>query len=194
MKLKSILLHNLQGRKILVFFLLASAIYLVMIVGTIEHLILLADGYKPLDMLPLGYNQEYVKTLLDKLDVSGRQYYLNRQLPLDFLYPALFAITYSLLFAYLLKKINKQNSRSFYLAYLPILAGAADYVENLSIIYFINAYPNISESSVHIASFFSVTKSVATSLYYASLVVLLVVFARHYLISKNRKPAAPNIT
>lgn len=190
MTTKRLILNNLNGRKIFVFFLLASAVYCTMLFFTIEHLIVLADGYKPLDMLPMGYNQEYVITLLDKLGESGREYYLTKQLPLDFLYPALFAITYSLLFAFLLKKINKLDTKYFYLAYLPIMAGIADYVENLSIIYFLNSYPAITAGSVKMASFFSVVKSAATSLYYVFLIVLVVLFARSYFFSKDRNSAA----
>ncbi|GGG20307.1 hypothetical protein [Pontibacter amylolyticus] len=190
MTIKGLMLNNLKGRKIFIFFILASAIYLTMLFITIEHLVFLAEGYKPLDMLPLGYNQEYVTLLLSKLGVSGRDYYLTRQLPLDFLYPAFFAITYSLLFAYLLKKVGRIDTKYFYLAYLPILAGAADYVENLFIIYFIKSYPAITASSVNVASGFSVIKSVTTSLYYVFLVVLVVLFAKNYLFSKNKSSTA----
>ncbi|PKV66444.1 hypothetical protein [Pontibacter ramchanderi] len=192
MTVKKLIINNLSGKKIAIFFILASAIYITMLFFTIEHLVFLADGYKPLDMLPLGYNPEYVIALLSKLGVSGRDYYLTRQLPLDFLYPAFFAITYSLLFAYLLKKINKLDTKYFYVSYLPLLAGAADYVENLFIIYFLKSYPAIIANSVSIASGFSVIKSAATSLYYVFLLVLVVILVKNHLFSKKKDTVAPH--
>jgi len=65
---------------------------------------------KLLDMLPTGYNQDYVSELFRTLGENGREIYLTNQIPVDMIYPLLFGLTYSL-------KI-KQTQISFYLSML----------------------------------------------------------------------------
>ena len=64
---------------------------------------------KLLDMMPIGYNSEYINSLFETLGENGRRVYLYSQLPVDMIYPFLFGISYCLLIGYLLKKLNKSN-------------------------------------------------------------------------------------
>lgn len=87
-----------------------------------------AGGMKLLDMMPTGYNANYVNSLMDALGTEGRNAYLFQQIPLDFIYPCLFGITYCLLFAFIINKLGKQDSFLFYLCFIPVLSGIFDYL------------------------------------------------------------------
>lgn len=174
--MKELLLRYSRGRIVLLFFLITTAVYAFMLTVTLPNLIRFSNGLQPLDMLPTGYSHAYVQRLMNALGNDGRHYYLTVQLPVDFLYPALFATTYSLLFAYLLKRMGKAATPFFYISFLPIVAGIFDYLENVGIIYLIKSYPNIDTAATAATSIFSVIKSTATSVYFVCLLILLVYF------------------
>jgi hypothetical protein len=90
------------------------------------------------------------------------------------LYPLLFGISYGAVMAYFLKKINKLNTPFIYLCLLPIIAGLADYSENIGIISMLNSYPDFTENTVNTTSMFSVIKSISTSLYFITLIAILI--------------------
>jgi hypothetical protein len=131
---------------------------------------------KLLDMMPIGYESEYKNSLLETLGVNGRKVYLYNQIPVDMVYPILFGISYCLLIAYFLKKINKLNSTFFYLCFLPIIAGIADYLENFGIINMLNNYPNLSQFSMDATNVFSIMKSTTTTIYFIALISILLLF------------------
>ena len=172
--MKNLLIRHSSGKKVLIWFLLANLFYVLMLVITIPKVMHFANGIKILDMLPAGYDFEYVKTLLIALGEEGRNAYLFRQIPLDMFYPFLFAISYSLLLVFLLKKLDKTETRWFYLAYLPFVAGLSDYAENLGIISLLNQFPAISETTVQITNVFSLVKSSSTTVYYVALLIVLI--------------------
>jgi len=162
------------GKTVLLLFLLTNVVYVIMVAITIPRVANFANGMKLLDMLPAGYNLEYVQELFTALGEEGRHFYLSVQLPIDMIYPLLFAISFCLLLAWLLQKINKQHGRLFYLCYLPLIAGAADYLENIGIITLLKHFPDITQQAVQITSLFSVLKSTATSLYFVLLLLVLI--------------------
>ena len=139
------------------------------------------DGLQIFDMKPNGYSFTYAKELLGNLGKGGRNFYLFRQLPLDFVYPLLFMMSNILILSFFLKKIGKLESW-FLLVLFPVIAGIFDYLENLGLIYLLTSYPRISEIGVRIISTFTVIKSLFTSLYF---VILLFVLA--ILIFKKKK-------
>lgn len=47
------------------------------------------------DASPGCYSPEYAEILLKAIGPIGREVYLTRQLPMDFIYPGLFAVTYT---------------------------------------------------------------------------------------------------
>ena len=87
------------------------------------------------------------------------------------IYPFLFGLSYCLLIAYLLKILNKLNSTLFYLCFLPIIAGIADYLENFGIINMLNNYPNLSQISIDATNVFSIVKSMSTAIYFIALII-----------------------
>src|SRR5690625_5205932 len=90
------------------------------------------------------------------------------------IYPLLFGLSYCLLLAYLLKKLKKLNAPFIYLCLLPIIAGIADYMENFGIITLLKNYPDLTKGMVSTTSLFSVIKSISTSLFFVTLIIILI--------------------
>ncbi len=172
-RIKEIVNKNLTGKKVLLLFVLTNLIYAIMLKVTIPKTMTFSNGMKLLDMMPTGYDSEYVNSLFETLGVNGREVYLYNQIPVDMIYPFLFGISYCLLIAYLLKKLNKLNSIFFYLCFLPIIAGIADYLENFGIINMLNNYPNLSQTSMDVTNVFSIVKSMSTAIYFIALIITL---------------------
>ena len=84
-----------------------------MLMVTIPKTMGFSKGMKLLDMMPMGYDSEYINTLFEALGENGRGVYLYNQIPIDMVYPFLFGISYCLLLVYFLQKINKLNSAFF---------------------------------------------------------------------------------
>jgi hypothetical protein len=91
----------------LLLFLLTYIVYAAMLLVTIPKVMEFALGMNLLDMMPMGYNLEYVHSLFQTLGSEGRSAYLYKQIPLDMTYPLLLIINYCSVLAYFLNKLNK---------------------------------------------------------------------------------------
>jgi hypothetical protein len=176
--MKDLIQKNISGKKVLFLFILTNIVYAIMLIITIPEVMLYSGGMKILDMMPTGYDFQYVNTLFSTLGTQGRQVYLYHQLPLDLLYPSLFGISSCLVLAYFLNKLKKLNSPLFYLCLIPLFSGFFDYGENIGIIIMLKGYPNISELQVQITNVFSVLKSVLVSFYFIILTIVLLAVAK----------------
>ncbi len=112
-----------SGKVVVMFFGPAMLIYFIMLLYTIPLVESYVPGMKLFDLSPAGYTIEYSLQLLGTLGDIGRDKYLHLQLPLDFVYPGLFAVSCSLLLSWLLKKSVSTNSNAFYLCFTPVTAG-----------------------------------------------------------------------
>jgi len=157
-----------------------------MLTITIPQVMRFSEGMKLLDMMPAGYSAEYVNTLLNTLGEDGRNAYLFHQIPVDMVYPFLFAVSYCLLLAYFLDKLGKLESRLFYFCLLPLFSGFFDYGENIGIITMLNSYPDNSDLLTQVTNVFSVLKSAITTLYFVSLLVCLIAVGKRKLIQTGR--------
>ena len=166
---------NISGKKVLGLFILTNAVYVFMLTVTIPKTMGFSNGMKLLDMMPTGYNLNYVSELFNALGEIGRGTYLTNQIPVDMVYPLLFGLTYCLLLAYFLKKLNKLIAPYTYLCLLPIIAGIADYLENFGIIAMLKSYPDLSEITVKTTNSFSVLKSISTSVFFIVLIIVLII-------------------
>jgi len=174
------------GKVILVLFALTMSVYLTMLSYSIPAVTAFAPELPIFDLSPLGYSFNYANDLLDTLGAEGRNLYLSIQLPLDLIYPGLFSITYSLLLVWLFGKTFNGNSKIYYFALVPLLAGIFDYVENVFIIKMINSFPDLQVNTVKIASIFSVLKSSFTTVFFILLIVGFALLFKQKL-SNNRK-------
>ena len=154
-----------------------------MLLYTIPNLMNYTNGMKILDLQPTGFSAEYAKTLFDNLGVIGRDYYLYTQLPLDMIYPFLFAVAYSLLLTFLFKKSFNPESKLHFLSIIPLFGGLFDYFENIGIIIMLSIYPSFSTHLANVTSLFSVLKSISTTIFF----VLLVIGIVGIIIKKFRK-------
>ena len=183
-RLAKILEKNTSGKKILGLFILTNIVYVFMLFVTIPKTMGFSNGMKLLDMLPTGYNRDYVNELFRTLGENGREIYLTNQIPVDMIYPLLFGLTYSLLLAYFLKKLNKLKSPFTYLCLLPIIAGIADYLENIGIITMLKSYPNFTENTVNATNTFSVVKSTSTSIFFIAIIIILIILGIKFIKKK----------
>ncbi len=171
------------GKKVIFFFIVTQIIYSIMVFGTIPNVMSYADEMKLLDMMPTGYDFNYVTILMASLGPSGRSAYLYQQIPLDMIYPLLFAITYFLLLALVLKEIVKSKSTLYYLCFIPVLAGVFDYLENFGIISMLKSYPSISDLLAQTTNLFTQAKSYSTIAYFIVLLIFILIF----LVNKLRR-------
>jgi len=183
--MKDLIKRNINGKKILLLFILTNVIYAIMLSITIPKVMSFADGMKLLDMMPTGYNSEYVNSLLSALGATGRNAYLFNQLPVDMIYPFLFGITYCLLLAYIFNKLQKLDSFLFYLCFIPLFSGLFDYCENIGIITMLKNYPDNSNLLTQTTNVFSVLKSSFTTIYFIILTISLIVYGIKVIISKR---------
>lgn len=172
--MKEIIQRNIQGWKVLSFFIAANLVYAYMMIISIPKVMSFSNGMRILDMMPTGYNSEYVNTFFTTLGEEGRNAYLYGQIPADMIYPFLYGISFCLLIAYFLNKLNKLNGNLFYLVFLPIIGGVFDYLENTGTIVMLNSYPDISDISVTITNTFTIIKSLSITIFFLVLIVLLI--------------------
>ena len=164
---------NIAGKKVVSLFIITNVVYVFILTVTIPKTMEFSNGMKLLDMLPMGYDLNYVDQLFNTLGEIGRKTYLSNQIPVDMVYPLLFGISYCLVLAYFLNKLDKLKTSLKYLCFLPFFAGTMDYAENIGIIALLNSYPDINKNSVTITSSFSLLKSTATTLYFVILIISL---------------------
>lgn len=183
--MKNLIKRNINGKKILFLFILTNVIYAIMLTITIPKVMSFSGGMKLLDMMPTGYNSEYVNSLLSALGATGRDAYLFNQIPVDMIYPFLFGTTYCLLLAYIFHKLQKLDSFLFYLCFIPLFSGLFDYCENIGIITMLNNYPDNSSLLTQTTNVFSVLKSSFTIIYFIILTISLIVYGIKLILSKR---------
>jgi len=177
------------GKTVFILFTMTMAIYLLMLLYSIPMVESFAPNTALFDLSPSGYSYSQAISLLEELGDEGRAIYLSRQLPLDFVYPGLFAISYTLLLIWLFSKSIKDTSRIFYLAFIPVLGGMFDYLENIYIIRMINSFPDLSPRLVQVASTFTLLKSVFTTIFF---LLLFAGFAAFVFTKIKTKPVLVN--
>ena len=166
--------HVSHGKTVLLLLIITNLIYALMLMYSLP----LVSSYAPelvlFDMSPMGYSYNQAIELLISLGVDGRNSYLFVQLPLDFIYPGLFSVSYALLITWMLKQYLPKHSKLFLIAFVPFLAGGFDYLENISIITMLKRFPNISENLVSSASLFTIAKSGATTVFFVLLILAFI--------------------
>lgn len=183
--MKECIKRNISGKKVLLLFILCNIIYGIMLIITIPEVMQHSGGMKILDMMPAGYDAQYVRSLFNTLGTAGRDLYLYHQLPLDLVYPALFGVSSCLVLAYFLNKLEKLDSWLLYLCFLPLFSGLFDYGENIGIISMLIDYPSISVFQIQVTSVFTVLKSVLTTIYFLILIISLLALAKNKLFIKK---------
>jgi hypothetical protein len=190
--MRAALFRLATGRNILILFVLTMAVYAAMLFITIPGVLRHADGMTLPDLMPGGYEPQYIRQLFSELGDEGRGAYLRRQLPLDLVYPFLFALSNALILVYLLLRLGKATQKALLIATIPLAAGLFDYLENISTICMLLRYPDISDVSVRIASVFTVLKSGLTTLFFILLLALLLALLLHHFRSGKKARSSIN--
>jgi len=188
MKIIGIIQKYSTGKNVILLFLITMVVYLTILFYSIPKVVSSAPEMKLFDISPSGYTTEYAISLLDAIGPGGRDLYLSLQLPLDFIYPGLFIISYSLLFAWLLKMNFDSKSKVYYALYIPILAGLFDYTENVLIIMMLKAYPDLGSDLVTVASLASIIKSILSSIFFTLLILSIIQIVWKSIFKKKQLP------
>ncbi len=178
-KIRRYSLEKATGKNVLLSFILAQSIFAIMIFYTIPKLTSLSGGMKILDLMPTGYNTDYILLLFEKLGIAGRTLYLTQQLALDMIYPLLFAISFSLMLCYIFKKALSPQSFAQKLTILPLFAGLFDYGENICTIAMLSLYPKIPEMLAFTGSSFTLLKSLTSTIFFTLLIFALLQLIGH---------------
>ncbi|MDB4836916.1 hypothetical protein OAH87_00415 [Marinomonas sp.] len=167
--------------KIVIFSLvLTNVVYAVMLGYTIPMLMEYSSGLPIFDMSPSGYSYEQASILLSNLGEDGRDFYFL-QLALDFVYPALFGMSYYFLIQWILYKSAIKNIMWQWVSLLPIVAAGFDYSENINIWIMLSSFPDLPELLVKVASKLTIAKSMLVLSYWVGLLVLILfVLARKF--------------
>jgi len=165
-----------SGKNVLFFFIVTQMLYALMLIYSIPKVMQYSNGMKILDLLPTGYSADYVQTLFQSLGEIGRETYLFQQIPLDMIYPGLFAISYSLLLTLIFKNTFSKENKIQLLSMLPILAGLFDYAENIGIIIMLHIYPHFIPLLANITAIFSIFKSTFTVVMFMLLIIGIIMF------------------
>ncbi|MBD3327899.1 hypothetical protein GF340_01195 [Candidatus Peregrinibacteria bacterium] len=174
------------GRNILILFIITQMLYAFMLMVTIPQVSEYAGDMVLFDLKPEGYSVDYAQGLLETLGEDGRDLYLTHQIPVDFLYPGFFAVTYMLLLSFIFKRVFSDDSWMQVLVFVPFLAGIFDYLENIGIIAMLTQYPDLPSAIVTLSSVFSVGKSTLTTLSFVLLFVAIGIWLYQNL--KKRTP------
>lgn len=177
--------RHLSRNQILVLFILTNVLFLIMTKVTIPKVSNYAGGMELPDLMPEGYTFEYIKTLFTMLGQEGRNAYLSYQIPLDMVYPGLFAITYSLIIAFFMNKLRIFEWGLFYAVLFPILGGFFDYCENLGFINMLASFPDMSHIVAGISNVCSILKSTFSTITFAVVIILLVVYVVKSILMKK---------
>lgn len=90
---------------------------------------------------------------LEAYGEAGRRLYLKRILPVDMVFPPLYALTLWVALWLCLRRALPESHLLRVLAWLPFAAGLADYLENLSVMSLLFAYPRRLVSVATLAGF-----------------------------------------
>jgi hypothetical protein len=150
-------------------FALAMAVYLTMVLWSLPRLQQAAGGRVAFDLQPMGYSPAEARALVAALGEDGRAFYLNVQHCLDAAYPALLAVTLILAFRLLARGWLVQG-----LTAVAVFAAALDYLENWAVAAMLRTAPDaMTDAMVETASRWTVAKSLASTVTFVALIVLL---------------------
>jgi hypothetical protein len=103
----------------------------------------------------LMYSTGELRQLLQNLGSEGRSIYRQMILQADLLYP----LCYSLFFYLLLQLLSPREKTKYrYWKFLPFAAAFFDYLENLSILFLLHAYPAFPAFAGRLAAFGTTAK------------------------------------
>lgn len=140
----------------------------------VAGLLQITDGASILDF-EFGYAEDKALAMLTAMGELGRDFYLTKIIPIDFLFPLSYMLCYMGWIAMLVKDIASKG-RLKYLLLIPFFAMLFDWTENIGIIFMLKKYPSLPEWAVMTASTAGILKMICIVMSVLTIAVLLVVF------------------
>lgn len=110
-----------------------------------------SGGLRILDMR-LSYEPEEANQLFESLGAEGRRAYRLLHLVPDLLFPITYALAFAATSAWFLLRLLPLDHRLHWLSLTPLVSGAADLLENLSLVIASSLYPNRVDGLLQVAS------------------------------------------
>lgn len=142
------------------------------------HFTKITGGDQILDS-QLFYTQHEAFKNLSNYGNDGRNYYYYIQL-LDLLFPIIYTFLFAMILSTVLMKALPDNERLWKLNLIPILAGVADYTENVGIFIMLRSYPDISKTLPTITNIAGIVKFSTLTL------IMLIIIIASFKILANR--------
>lgn len=145
-----------------------------------------SEGLEAPDLSPF-YGPGYLEKLLASTSESGLQYYLQYFFTLDLIFPLLYGLSYALIAAYLLRKLDLLEMKYQWLILLPFASALFDYGENFGMAALIISQPEFSRTTAQITTVFSALKAGSAFAGISTLVVLALTLMAKKVIRKQRR-------
>lgn len=120
--------------------------------------------------LTIGWNLHDVSRHLGALGEEGQEYYKNTFYCIDFIYPIMYGLFYSLTILYVSKIYGIKNKILNMLPWLPIIGLLFDWSENLIVISMLQDITNIGNLQITLFNIFNIGKFICI---YISLFIIV---------------------
>ncbi|KIC62190.1 hypothetical protein RM51_13560 [Chryseobacterium taiwanense] len=152
------------------------SIFSVMTFFIIPNLQQQIGGGELLDTKFNRYNLIDVSILMEQLGEAGRSTYLYLELFADIPFIIFYVITFTIFIIRLLVKNKIKSQILFFIAFLPLLAGIFDFLEDTSIINMLLSYPIISSKTICFSSSTTILKGYFLTLTIITLFLNFIIF------------------
>ncbi len=171
-RVRSWLVAKATGRNVVAAVVLAVVVgSLFTSVGPWQRVLEWLDGLTPLEMR-FGYDADDVAQVLTTLGEEGRPRYRTFLL-VDLFFPFFYALPLALLIVFFLRRAAPGSPRATSAAFVPLLSGVADLVENGCLLILLGRYPAPAPS---LGAFTGVVTAAKLGLVYASVAIFLAAF------------------
>ncbi len=165
---------NSNLKIIILTFSISTAVYLIMIMGTIPHIERSVGGMKIFDLSPMGYSHDYTVTLMGMMSEEIKNYYKYFQIPLDFIYPLAIGLFSLFSLAFMNNRVGFWGW--FYI--FPIFGCVFDYLENIFVFFILSGYQN--KMIIQFSSLSTIIKSISSTISYSLLLIIFLIFLVKY--------------
>ncbi len=100
-----------------------------------------------------SYGREDIIKIADDLGEEGRSHYIYSRIFMDILWPVVYACTF-----YMLLSIAFKGTRMMGVIVLPFVGMLLDFLENITMMHQMYAYPNLNSTMINIGSIFTSMK------------------------------------
>jgi hypothetical protein len=168
-----------SGRLVIVLLVATAILWAVLVLVTVPHLQVLANGADPFDLRWMGYSYDEAKQYLAALGPVGRGYYLVPELALDNVFPPLYAVSRALALWWLTKPGRVVAGSvpagwRWMLVAFPVAECVLDLGENTCIAVMLWTWSDLSPALVRASSLATQFKLLAALLTELSVIVLAV--------------------